>query len=102
MQFPPLQHREGLGAGCGVHVNPGPHPPVLSQRQPWLPTMHVEATPSLPEPPSPPGTQLPLPPHIMLKNVKAFASSLPQDPEFVSVVKDTAKEVVASLLPSRS
>ena len=69
MQFPPLQHREGLGAGCGVHVNPGAQPPVLSQRQPWLPTMHVEATPSLPpEPPSlpePPGTHLPSLPHIV-------------------------------------
>ncbi len=44
----------------------------------------------------------PLPPHITLKNAKAFASSLPQDPEFSSVVKDTAKEVMASLLPSHS
>jgi pyruvate dehydrogenase (quinone) len=44
----------------------------------------------------------PLPPHISLKNAKAFATSLPQDPEFGSVVKDTAKEVLASLMPSRS
>jgi len=44
----------------------------------------------------------PLPPHITLKNAKAFASSLPQDPEFASVVKDTAKEMMATLLPSRS
>jgi pyruvate dehydrogenase (quinone) len=44
----------------------------------------------------------PLPPHITLKNVKAFSSSLPQDPEVMSVMRDTAKEVMASLLPSRS
>ncbi len=44
----------------------------------------------------------PLPPHITLKQAKAFATSLPQDPELGSVIKDTAKEVLASLLPSRS
>jgi hypothetical protein len=68
VQFPPLQHKAGLGAVCGVHTKPGAHPPVVSQRQPWLPTMHVEATPSVPEPPSLPelpGTQRPLPLHIM-------------------------------------
>lgn len=48
-QFPPLQHRLGLGGDCGVQVNPGAHAPVESQRQPWLPTMHVAATPSVPE-----------------------------------------------------
>jgi pyruvate dehydrogenase (quinone) len=44
----------------------------------------------------------PLPPHITLKNAKAFSQSLPQDPEFGSVVVDTAKEVFATLIPSRS
>ncbi len=44
----------------------------------------------------------PLPPHISLQNAKAFATSLPQDPEFGSVLKDTAKEVLATLMPSRS
>ncbi len=44
----------------------------------------------------------PLPPHISLKNAKAFANSLPFDPEAGSVIVDTAKEVLASLLPSRS
>ena len=48
-QFDPLQQRLGLGGVCGVHVNPGAHPPVESQRQPWVPTMHVELTPSVPE-----------------------------------------------------
>jgi hypothetical protein len=33
-QSDPLQQREGLGEVCGVHVSPGEHPPVESQRQP--------------------------------------------------------------------
>jgi pyruvate dehydrogenase (quinone) len=41
----------------------------------------------------------PLPPHLTLAQAKAFMSSLPKDPEFGSVLKDTAKEVAASLLP---
>ena len=41
----------------------------------------------------------PLPPHITLAQAKAFTTSLPQDPEFGSVLKETAKEVAASLLP---
>src|SRR5215471_4447985 len=49
-QFAPLQHRLGLGGDCGVQVNPGAHAPVESQRQPWLPAMHVEPTPSVPPP----------------------------------------------------
>jgi pyruvate dehydrogenase (quinone) len=44
----------------------------------------------------------PLPPHITLKQAKAFATSLPQDPELGSVVKDTAKELISSLMPTRS
>ncbi len=44
----------------------------------------------------------PLPPHITLKQAKAFATSLPQDPELGSVIKDTAKEVLASLMPGRA
>ena len=44
----------------------------------------------------------PLPPHITLKQAKAFATSLPQDPELGSVIKDTAKEVLSSLMPARS
>ncbi|MBV8870336.1 MAG: thiamine pyrophosphate-requiring protein, partial [Acetobacteraceae bacterium] len=44
----------------------------------------------------------PLPPHITLKQAKAFATSLPQDPELGAVIKDTAKEVLSSLMPARS
>jgi pyruvate dehydrogenase (quinone) len=41
----------------------------------------------------------PLPPHITLAQAKAFTTSLPKDPELGSVLKDTAKEVAASILP---
>ena len=45
----------------------------------------------------------PLPPHITVKQAKAFASTLLQgDPEQVSVIIDTAKQVLSSVLPSRS
>jgi pyruvate dehydrogenase (quinone) len=43
----------------------------------------------------------PLPPHITLDQAKAFLSSMPGEPELGSVLKDTAKEVVSSLLPHR-
>jgi hypothetical protein len=49
VQFEPLQQRLGLGEDWGVHVSPVLHAPVVSQRQPRVPTMHVEATP-VPEP----------------------------------------------------
>lgn len=50
-QFDPLQQRLGA-ADWGEHVSPVPHPPVVSQRQPRVPTMHVDETPA-PEPPLP-------------------------------------------------
>ena len=44
----------------------------------------------------------PLPPHITLKQAKAFASLLLKgDPEQGSVIVDTAKEVISSILPGR-
>src|SRR5215471_12143470 len=54
-QSVPLQQSGGRGDICGVHVRPGSQPPVESQRQPWLPTMHVVGAPEpAPWPPSPP------------------------------------------------
>jgi pyruvate dehydrogenase (quinone) len=44
----------------------------------------------------------PLPPHITLKDAKNFMTMIPSEPELGSVLKNTAKEVAASLLPSRS
>src|SRR5512140_2080826 len=53
-QSGPLQQRFGLGDIWGVHVRPGSQPPVESQRQPWVPTMHVVGAPEeAPGPPSP-------------------------------------------------
>jgi pyruvate dehydrogenase (quinone) len=43
----------------------------------------------------------PLPPHISLDQAKAFVQSLPKEPELASVIKDTAKEVVSSLMPKK-
>ncbi|MBV8400723.1 MAG: thiamine pyrophosphate-requiring protein [Acetobacteraceae bacterium] len=43
----------------------------------------------------------PLPPHITLKQARAFATSMFGEPELGSVLKNTAKEVVGSLLPGR-
>ena len=44
----------------------------------------------------------PLPPHITLAEARAFMGSMYGEPELASVLTNTAKEVVASLLPSRS
>ena len=45
----------------------------------------------------------PLPPHISLKQAQAFASTLAKgDPSEWRVIKETARELVADLLPSRS
>jgi pyruvate dehydrogenase (quinone) len=45
----------------------------------------------------------PLPPHISLKNAKALSSTLlTGDPEEFSVLKNTAKEVLSSILPGKS
>jgi hypothetical protein len=57
-QFEPLQQRLGRGGVWGVHVRLGAQLPVESQRQPWVPTMHVVGAPEpefvLPPPSSPP------------------------------------------------
>ena len=51
-QAEPVQQTLGAGAGWGVHVRPGAHAPVVSQKQPWVPTMHVDVAP-MPPPPEP-------------------------------------------------
>lgn len=43
----------------------------------------------------------PLPPHITLKQAKAFLSSLPTEPELASVILGSAKEMLASVLPGK-
>jgi pyruvate dehydrogenase (quinone) len=41
----------------------------------------------------------PLPPHITLKDAKNFVSMIPSEPELGSVLKNSAKELLASVLP---
>jgi pyruvate dehydrogenase (quinone) len=44
----------------------------------------------------------PLPPHITLKQMKAFTSTLWQgDPEMLQMIKDTAKDFLEELIPGR-
>jgi pyruvate dehydrogenase (quinone) len=41
----------------------------------------------------------PLPPHISLKDARHFMAMIPSEPELGSVLKNTAKEVLAGVLP---
>ena len=41
----------------------------------------------------------PLPPHITVKDARNFLSSLPHEPERASVIKNSAREILASVLP---
>jgi pyruvate dehydrogenase (quinone) len=44
----------------------------------------------------------PLPPHITMKDARNFLAMLPREPEFGAVLKDSMKEVLASVLPNRN
>ncbi|MDN4986277.1 thiamine pyrophosphate-requiring protein [Bradyrhizobium sp. WYCCWR 13022] len=43
----------------------------------------------------------PLPPHITLKDAKNFVSMIPSEPELGSVLKNSAKELFATVLPGK-
>jgi pyruvate dehydrogenase (quinone) len=43
----------------------------------------------------------PLPPHITFKDAENFMSMIPSEPELGSVLKNSAKELVSSVLPGR-
>jgi len=43
----------------------------------------------------------PLPPHITFEQAKNFVSMIPSEPELASVVKNTAKELLATVLPGK-
>jgi pyruvate dehydrogenase (quinone) len=43
----------------------------------------------------------PLPPHITLKEAKNFVSMIPSEPELGSVLKNSAKELLTSVLPGK-
>ena len=52
--------------------------------------MNMKADPNVP----------PLPPHITLKDAKNFMTMMADEPELVSVVKNSAKQMLAGVLPS--
>jgi pyruvate dehydrogenase (quinone) len=43
----------------------------------------------------------PLPPHITLKDAKNFVSMIPSEPELGSVLKNSAKELLTTMLPGK-
>jgi pyruvate dehydrogenase (quinone) len=43
----------------------------------------------------------PLPPHITLKDAKNFVSMIPSEPELGSVLRNSAKELLATVLPGK-
>jgi len=43
----------------------------------------------------------PLPPHITLKDAKNFVSMIPSEPELGGVLRNTAKELLSSVLPGK-
>ena len=43
----------------------------------------------------------PLPPHITLKDAKNFLTMLPSEPELGSVLKNSAREMLSSILPGK-
>jgi pyruvate dehydrogenase (quinone) len=43
----------------------------------------------------------PLPPHITLKDAVHFMTMMPDEPELGGVLKNTAKELVSSILPGK-
>ncbi len=53
--------------------------------------LEIKADPNVP----------PLPPHITLKDARNFLSMLPKEPELASVVKESAREVLAGILPGK-
>ena len=44
----------------------------------------------------------PLPPHITLKDAKNFMTMMVDEPELGSVLKNSAKQMLASILPHKS
>ena len=43
----------------------------------------------------------PLPPHITLKDAKNFMTMIPSEPELGSVLKNSAKELISTILPGK-
>src|SRR5579862_6137223 len=88
MQFEPVQQRLGSDELCGVHVRPGSQPPVVSHRQPWVPTMQVAETlpPGVPYADPPP--ELAPPPAPLDPPLDPFEPPLLEPPPPGEVVDD--------------
>jgi pyruvate dehydrogenase (quinone) len=43
----------------------------------------------------------PLPPHITLQDARNFLSMVPMEPELASVLKNSARQVLAGILPEK-
>ena len=53
--------------------------------------MNMKADPNVP----------PLPPHVTLKDAKNFMTMMADEPELASVIKNSAKQMLASILPGK-
>jgi len=53
--------------------------------------MNMNADPNVP----------PLPPHITLKDAKHFMTMMADEPELASVIKNSARQMLAGLLPGK-
>ena len=53
--------------------------------------MNMRAAPNVP----------PLPPHITLKDAKHFMTMMEDEPELASVIKNSARQMLASILPGK-
>lgn len=63
---------------------------ALSSDRPVI--MNMKADPNVP----------PLPPHISLKDAKNFVTMMADEPELASVIKNSAKQMLAGILPSKN
>jgi pyruvate dehydrogenase (quinone) len=53
--------------------------------------MNMRADPNVP----------PLPPHITLKDARHFMTMMEDEPELASVIKNSARQMLAGILPSK-
>jgi len=63
---------------------------ALASNRPVI--MNMRADPNVP----------PLPPHITLKDAKHFMTMMEDEPELASVIKNSARQMLASILPGKA
>jgi pyruvate dehydrogenase (quinone) len=89
--FPYAKYAEMLGLK-GIYVD---HPDQLGAA--WDEALHADS-PVILEVRTDPNVP-PLPPHISMKDARHFMSSLVHEPERGSVIRNSAREILASVLP---